>query len=74
VSTTSAGPGGRRPPNLIERIAQWFTDHPGQRITAVEGCAMFGCTHSTWLQSIYELRRHGTRVRCEDVWWVDGGH
>lgn len=47
MSTTSAGPGGRRPPNLIERIAQWFTDHPGQRITAVEGCAMFGCTHST---------------------------
>lgn len=59
-----------KPPRagLVERIADFFSEHPTAALTTREAVAKFGGTQHSVQQAMYEARKRGVSVRSERVY------
>lgn len=63
----------RTGPSLVQRLDEYWTQHPGAALTTREALQKFGGTAHSLRQAIYMLRRTGIPVRCDRVFRLRQG-
>lgn len=57
---------------IVERIATYYEENPGARLTTVEASKEFGYSETAMRQAFYMCRQAGVRVQCERVYVLKG--